>query len=252
MRYGIVLIVCIFLFAQCRRADNQLPKSVENIRKFDTLGLPWLVYESDKIIYYFQDDSEINNINWVFLFANEHDVVYKAIDEVFNAQMPGKLHFFVWLDEAMAEKKLGGPLGWAIPAKCQCQTYRNQTLGHEMTHILSYWAGGVPPTTKTKFINEGVAVAFDYSGRDKIAMARKGLEGQNIQTVADIWAGNVQVSDDVIYPVGGAFMDFMYKQSTHDQFIALIKNQTIYDAYSIYGAGKMDSLIAQFDGMVGL
>jgi hypothetical protein len=254
MKQIIFLIACISLFAQCRRIDNDFPnKTVEKISRYDTLGLPWLVCDRGHIIYYFQDDPAVNNISAVFEFTDEHENAYTTIDQVFKAQLPHKLHMFVWLDEYLAEQKLGHPLGWAIPEKCELQTYQTQTLGHEMTHILTYWAGGIPPTTKTRFVNEGVAVAFDLSGRDKMAGAKAALAGQNIQSVTDFWSGSYQsASEEIFYPVAGAFMDFMYKQNMPNEFQALIKNQTQYDAENIYGKARLDSLIAEFDKQVGL
>lgn len=253
MKQIIILIACISLFTQCRRIDNDFPnKTVENITRYDTLGLPWLVCERNNIIYYFQDDSTINNINAVFEFTNEHEDAYSTIDQVFKAKLPKKLRFFVWFDRNLAEQKLGSPLGFALPSKCECQTFVSQTLGHEITHILTYWAWGIPPSSYSRFINEGVAVAFDLSGRDKIAAAKTAIAGLNIQSVAEIWLNDEYISDEILYPVGGAFMEFLYKKNQPEKFNALIKNQTIEDAEDIYGQAQLEALVKEFDGLLGL
>lgn len=253
MKYIIVLTACLVLFAQCRRIDNDFPnKTVENISKYDTLGLQWLVCEREHIIYYFQYDS-VDNISTVFEYTNERENAYKYIDEIFKAKLPQpKIRFFVWFDPELAEQKLDKKLGFAIPPKCECQNYVGQTPGHEMAHIITYWAGGIEPTSYSRFVNEGVAVAFDLSGRDKIAEAKAALAGQAVNSVEQIWYYDESVPEETLYPVAGAFMEFLYKKNQPEKFHALIKSQTIADAETIYGTAQLQALIDEFDSLVGL
>jgi hypothetical protein len=243
MNYTVVLIACIFLFAQC----SPDAVTIQPTGGYDTLGIHWMTIERSNITYYFQG----TGVKGASLYTDLHEEAYAKLDQVFKAKMPQKLRFFVWTDWQLAAQ-LVGPLGFTVPDECVCNVAASQTLGHEMTHALSYWAEGIPPTTLSRFINEGLAVSFDLRETDRIKEAKESISGENIQSVADVWSGSYVPGDEALYLLGGAFMEFMYKQSTHDQFFALIKHQTIEDAQDIYGQEKLASLIAEFDSMVGL
>lgn len=244
MRYLIVLIACSLLFVQCGPDIEVHPTG-----SYDTLGVRWMTMERNNIVYYFQGTGK----KGASIYADEHEDAYVTLDQVFKAKLPRKLRFFVWTDAADAEQRLGHPLGFAVPEECVTHQMYSQTLGHEMTHVLVHWAWGIEPTRYTRFVNEGVAVAFDLSGRDRIEMAKSALAGQNIQSVTDLWSGSYQAAPEkVFYPIAGAFMDFLYKKNMPDQFKALIKNQTQEDAENIYGKAQLDAMIKEFDGLVGL
>lgn len=247
MKTIIALTACILLFAQCKKTDN----SIQPTGNYDTLGIHWTVIDQTNIIYYFQDFS--TQSGYAKQYVDEHESAYTTLNAVFKAQLPQKLRFFIWADETLAEQLLGYPLGFTVPKQCVCHVRPNQTIGHEITHALVYWSGGVPPVAETRFINEGVAVAFDLNTEDKIASAKSALAGQNVQSVRDFWSGSAQsASELVFYPVAGAFMSFLYQKNQPTEFSALLKNQTIGSAENIYGKARMDALIAEFDGLVGL
>jgi hypothetical protein len=247
MKTTIALIVCIFLFAQCKKTDD----SIQPTGSYDTLGIHWTAIEQTNIIYYFQDFS--TQSGYAKQYVDEHESAYTTLNAIFKAQLPQKLRFFIWADEALAAQLLGHSLGFTAPKQCVCHVRPNQTIGHEMTHALVYWSGGTPPTATTRFINEGVAVAFDLNTNSKIETAKSALAGQSVQSIRDFWYGSaLSASELVFYPVAGAFMDFLYKKNQPAQYSALLKNQTISSAENIYGEAQMDALIAEFDALVGL
>jgi hypothetical protein len=247
MKTIIALMVAILLFAQCKKEDN----SIQPTGSYDTLGIHWAVVEETNIIYYFQDFSTQSGYAKDYVAA--HESAYTNLNAVFKAQLPQKLRFFIWADANLAAQLLGYQLGFTVPKQCVCHVRPNQTIGHEMTHALVYWSGGIPPTAVTRFVNEGVAVAFDLNTNNKMETAKAALAGQSVQSVRDFWYGSAQsASEEIFYPVAGAFMDFLYKKNLPSQFSALLKNQTITSAENIYSKGQMDALIAEFDGLVGL
>ena len=249
MKNNLVLIIGILLFAQCKPV-NDVELTVVPTGSLDTLGIHWAVVEKPNIIYYFQD---FNAQSYYALeYIDKHEVTYVTLSAVFTPKLPKKLRFFIWSDAALAEKLLGMPLGFTVSAQCVCHVRPTQSLGHEMTHALSYWSGGKPFTGGySRFINEGLAVAFDLRTVNRIDEAKSYTAGENIQSVADVWSGSYQVSDDALYSLGGAFMDFMYKQNLPSQFNALIKDQSIQSAENIYGKNRLDSLIANFNSQMG-
>jgi hypothetical protein len=249
MKTTIALVICIMLFAQCKKSDSD--NSIQPTGSLDTLGIHWAVVERTNIIYYFQDFS--TQSSYAKQYVDDHESAYSTLNAVFKAQLPQKLRFFIWADATLAAQLLGRSLGFTVPQQCVCHVRPNQTIGHEMTHALTYWGGGIPPTTVTRFVNEGVAVAFDLNTNNKIETAKAALVGQSVQSVRDFWSGSAQsASEEILYPVAGAFMDFLYKKNQPNEFNALLKNQTIGSAENIYGKARMDALIAEFDGLVGL
>jgi hypothetical protein len=246
MKYTIVLIMVLSLFAQCRHAQTVQPTG-----SYDTLGIHWSVVQGTNATYYFQDFSVQSG--YATQYVNLHESAYTELNSRFNATLPQKLRFFVWKDATLAAQLLGRSLGFTDPYDCIIHVRPQQTIGHEMTHALSYWAWGRTPTGYNRFINEGVAVAFDLSNSDRIKLAKAAIAGQGIHSVTDLWYGSYYgAPEEIFYPVAGACMDFLYKQNQPALFDSLVKNQTFESAQNIYGTDRLNSLIAGFNSAIGL
>lgn len=244
MRYIIALMTCSILFVQCRPEIDVYPTG-----SYDTLGIRWMTIERDNIMYYFQG----NGKEGASIFTDMHEEAYVQLNPVFDARLPQKLRFFIWTDWEQAQHLLGHFPGFAIPEECVCHIRANQTLGHEMTHILSYWADGVEPTNYSRFIVEGVAVAFDLNENDKIETAKEAIAGYNVESISDFWGGSFEnAPEDLLYPVAGAFVQYLYQLNQPEQFKALLKHQTIEDAAQIYGQERLTTIIGEFDKLLGL
>lgn len=251
MKYVITLILCLLLFAQCKRSEVAIyPTGI-----YDTLGVQWMTIDRDNITYYFQG----TGTKAASIYTDMHEDAYIQIAPLFNPVLPRKLRYFVWTDWNQAQTIFNTPIdiaGFALSTECVCHVQADIPVGHEIVHVLSYWAKGVEPSTYSRFLNEGIAVAFDQVGDDKLETAKDALgrTSYSLSTVTDIWQEGSQEStpSEVLYPVGGAFVEYMYKNSTSEQFFALIKNQTRADAEEIYGKDKLDALIKEFDSQLGL
>jgi len=219
-----------------------------NTGKHNALEPDWVIIEGKHIIYYFQDTT--NRSFMIPLYIKQHEEAYLKINETFQATLPKKMVFYVWNDRALAKQILHRDLGFTDPEDCIINTAIDQTVGHEMTHALSYWGWGYRPTNKTGFINEGVAVAFDQTQRDKNETARNAIAGKNIHSVLDIWQ-NERAGADLIYPVGGAFVSYLYKKCTPEQFKDIIKDQTVENTRTMLGIVAFNAMIAEFNTMMG-
>lgn len=247
MRYIITAITCALLFAQCTAPDI----AVQPTGSYDTLGVQWMTIERNNITYYFQG----TGVKGASIFTDLHEEAYEQVNPIFNAKLPQKLRFFVWTDWEAARQLFSIPEdvgGFAVSEECVCHTRADIPLAHEMTHVISYWSGGVEPTTYSKFINEGIAVAFDLEGDDKIETAKEAIAGKGLSSVSQVWNDKNETYADILYPVGGAFVDFLYKKNMPDKFFKLIKYQRMEDAEEIYGKAELDALIAEFNGLMGL
>lgn len=246
MKHFFVLIICIGLLASCSR-----PKvDVYPTGSHDTLGIQWMSIEKEHILFFFQG----TGATAASIYADQHEDAYTQIDRFFQAQPPGKLRYFVWTDWAEGQKLINIPsqyAGYTFASKCECHVKGNMNLGHEMTHVLSYWAWGIEPASYSKFITEGIAVAFDLRGDDKLERAKTAVKGKIVNLV-DVWQGNYDTDEDVLYPLGGAFVDYLYKNTSVEKFKLLIKHRTYEDAQIIYGKDNLDAIIRDFNSKMGL
>ena len=131
MKYlSLLALACVF-FAQCTRI-----KYAEPTGHYDTLGIRWSILEGTNITYYFQD-FDLQSF-YAGKYVEAHEEAYVTINKEFNAKQPAKLRFFVWADTGVASQALVRSLGFAVPLQCVCHVFPTQTLGHEITHILSH------------------------------------------------------------------------------------------------------------------
>jgi tetratricopeptide (TPR) repeat protein len=207
----------------------------------------WITVKKEHINYYFQDTARWSSGMQMFIAA--HDAAYISINRAFKAQLPNTLSFYVWNDTALAYKILKHPLGFTNMLQCVSNVTRNQTIGHEMTHTLSYWGWGMEPMNETRFISEGTAFAFDQTKGDRMLAAKAAAKKTRIKSVTELWKVDT-ANDAILYPVAGAFVAYLFKKSTPAQFKMLIKDQSIASAEKTYGKVLFNKLVTDFDRLL--
>lgn len=247
MKYAIVLLSFAFLWIGCRPEIDMYPAGTA-----DTLGVQWMVIERDNATYYYQG----TGVKGASIYSDLHEEAYDKLEAIFNPVLPFKLRYFVWTDWKQAQQLFNTPdwvWGLAFSRSCMCHVRADMNLGHEMTHVLTYWADGVEPNSYSRFINEGVAVAFDLEEVDRMKIAKNALKGYSLNTITELWADSLDTAPhELLYPVGGAFMEYMYSNTTGSEYIALLKNQALPDAEKIFGKERLHKVIADFDSQLGL
>ncbi|HEY9178450.1 MAG TPA: hypothetical protein VIN07_12195 [Flavipsychrobacter sp.] len=247
MRYAIALMTVALLWTGCRPDIEMYPTAT-----FDTLGVQWMVIERNNMTYYYQG----TGVKAASIYSDLHEEAYDRLEAVFNPVLPYKLRYFVWTDWKQAQQLFGTPewvAGLAFSRSCMCHVRADINLGHEMTHVLAYWAEGVEPNSYSRFINEGVAVAFDQRDHDKMEEAKNTVSQYSLNSITELWADSLETAPhELIYPVGGAFMEYMYSNTTRSEYIALLKNQALPDAEKVFGKERLDRFIADFDSQLGL
>ncbi len=247
MKYTLLLIVFALSVAGCRPEIEMHPTGAS-----DTLGVQWMVIERDNMTYYFQG----TGVKGASIYTDLHEEAYDRLEAVFNPIMPSKISYFVWTDWAQARQLFNKPdwvWGFANSASRVCHVRVDMSLGHEVTHIMTYWADGVQRNSYSMFINEGVAVAFDLSDRDKLKEAKNAATTYQLKSITELWLDSMETAPhDLLYPVGGAFMEYMYNNSSRSEYIALLKNQALPDAETVYGKERLHGMIADFEGKLGL
>lgn len=218
-------------------------------RKYDKNYLPdWVTIQSPVLTYKFQDTTA--STAFVYKFIQLHDSAFYKLRDTFRSVPPAKPVVHVWSDPEIAKKVLHRSLGFSFSKQCFCHVSRYQTVGHELTHILSFWSWGSANTGYSKFINEGIAVCFDQGNYDKYAYARNVVAKYHVD-VLKVWKNEKDYDDDVLYPLGGAFVQYMCEHSTPEQFRQLVKQQKLDNVRVIYGA-QFDTMVADFDKLMGI
>jgi len=223
--------------------------ATENVVKFakkikygfqlDEYYKDWKVIETEFITFHFQNKYSLYSLEKYVKLRTD---AYEKINEFFQASPIKKIDFFVWNVRDDAKSKLGRELGFADARTCIINSYFEQTFGHEITHILCQF--GVFPIKRTRFINEGVAVYFDQTNRDRMKKAREALNGNHI-SILELWNNPKQYPDTYNYSVGGAFVEFLAKNGTENQLKKLLKEQTVENAEKIYD--NFHELIREFE-----
>jgi hypothetical protein len=182
------------------------------------------------------------------------EAAYDSISNFLGNTIRRRIDFFVWPDPFMPQKLLGHMLGFARPEYCIVQSHYRQSTGHELTHVLT---GQIfHARAPTVVVNEGIAVYLDQSGRDRLATAREAYREHaggyiSITGLWDIRRQSDQSFDNLTYPIGAAFLEFLEQKRGRKLLLELIKTQTLADARRIYG-NEFDGLVKEFEELLAV
>ena len=201
----------------------------------------WTVKETENFIFRYRI-GEGNQIN-LDEFALQREEALKIIQSIFDVSLLKKIDFFIWDSREEAHAQLQRHLGFAYSMYNVIHSSFDQTLGHEITHIITgyLYAQG----KFDSFINEGIAVLLDQSNRNRLAHAKLCLEHCKIMNVriVDIWNNLREFPQPVSYSIAALFMERLLTEYGQEKLIELIKNQSYEDACNIYGHDNFEKLI---------
>ncbi|WP_324679258.1 hypothetical protein [Hymenobacter sp. GOD-10R] len=155
-------------------------------------------------------------------YAAAHEQAYETENRFFQATLPRKIEYYVWDERAAAVQVLSQNLGFTVSELLTIHALKNQTKGHETAHMLV--AYGLRPGPQSRLINEGIAVCFDQSHRNRLQEARQAIRG-----TVDIWKMWEQpqtYSDEQLYPVGGALLEYLLAHAPEADVKQLLREQT--------------------------
>lgn len=223
---------------------NGTKNSTKELKKFGMLtGLDefyktWKIKETKNLIFHFENSISEQEIERIV------ETRQKAFDEInifFNSNLPKKIDFFVWNITENPNPILNANLGFSVPQICISHNRINQTQGHEIAHNISFWKNN--NNIRTKFINEGIGVYFDQQKNNKLKIAQE-VYKKNPIGIKEIWKNEIKLSDDILYPISGAFVDFLIN-TDREKFSKIVVNQTYENATKIYGL-KIEEIIENF------
>jgi hypothetical protein len=179
-------------------------------------------------------------------YATKRQIAFDNILDFFGDFPDQKLDMYIWEDRAAAKKALGRPVGFASAKYLTIHAHHRQSLGHEPAHVIVHWS--ILPKRRVRFINEGVAVFFDQNKVDRLAEARKANTDKKF-SVEKMWKKGKRYKERELYPIAGAFIQFLSENGTPQQLKALLKEQTLDAAEDIYGQ-NFELMLKAFDQLV--
>jgi len=213
-------------------------KSFGMLSGLDDFYKDWKIRESKNIIFHFEGNISIQEIERIVKTRQE---AFDEVNSFFNSAMLKKIDFFVWNLEQSFNPALNANLGFSCPALGISHNRLGQTPGHEIAHNISFWKSKSGLTTK--FINEGIGVCFDQQKNDKMKIAQEIYKNNPID-IKEIWKSQAKLSDGILYPISGAFVELLVEYDK-EKFFKLNENQTYENALKVYGR-EIDELIEGF------
>lgn len=223
---------------------NGTKNSTNELKKFgmltglDELYKNWKIKETKDLIFHF--DNTINEQD-IERIAETRQMAFDEINCFFRSNLPKKIDFFVWNSTESFNPTLNTNLGFSNSTFCVSHNRLNQTSGHEIAHNISFWKDNNNITTK--FINEGIGVCFDQQKNSKLKIAQE-VYKKNPIDIKVVWKNQTKLSDNILYPISGAFVDLLVKYDK-EKFLQLVANQTYENASKIYGV-KIDEILEHF------
>lgn len=208
---------------------------------FNEFYKTWKIVETDNFRFHFQNMNAIE----IEKYTSNREIAYKEINGFFNCTLPKKIDFYVWESMENALKVLKRNLGFANPNYCIVHTYYKQTIGHEMTHVISNYTTDF--LIQTRFISEGTAVCFDLSSNDRFKLVKDWIAANNKQiTILNCWADGEKYGEEILYPLSGVFVKELIDNFGTEKFLEFFKNQTYENAKLVFG-NKLDIMIEEFE-----
>lgn len=211
---------------------------------FNDFYANWKTVETAHFRFHFQQMNETD----IQKYTSEREAAYEQINGFFKSTLPKKIDFFVWQSNDDALKILRGNVGFAKPEFCVVHTHYQQTVGHEMTHVISNYTSEI--SSKTRLINEGTAVYFDLTDRDRLKLVKDWAAANNKPiAIRSCWKNGNEYADEAFYPLSGLFVKELLDRFGKDKFLEFFKNQTYENAAAIFG-DQLDNVIRELENKI--
>ncbi len=180
-------------------------------------------FENDFLRFYFVDNfSKINCDKFIDAYTSR----YNIIQSFFDVHLPKKIDIFIYSSH---KDEICGNLSYANPPLGSIHVYIWEECGHELTHVICYYLKK-RINFKAKFINEGVAECFNI-----IEYNNNYQFNSHIIDIFDIWNNYENYDRNYANFIAKKFCLKLLKVGGKQKFIELICEQSISNAYKIYG-----------------
>jgi len=204
----------------------------------------WSIFETENIIFHYRKDENSKIDIEQFIFSREN--AFKKIQDFFDSNLQRKIDFYLWDSREEAFSVLNRHLGIAIGWYYLIHNAADQSIGHEITHIITHYINGAKSITS--LICEGAAVLFDQSeSRDNIEFAKRMMKKNNIKKVdiKSLWDNFFILSSGVTYPLAAVFSEKLLNRFGKEKYLEIMKTQTYDEVCFIAGKKNIDDLIKE-------
>jgi len=197
----------------------------------------WLTRKSEHFIFHYLPDTYV--AREIETIAADHEWAFGEIARALGVTYAGSIDFYLYPSEEALYRATARDSGFAINEGREVHALwvsaqDHQSLGHEMTHVITSWTLGEPSEA---LLGEGVAVCMDHSGKDHHATAADLLRSGELIPPSKL-LGDAWFAYKWAYPVSGSFVCFLLDGYGVERFKQLYPRKDFTEALNaIYGAG---------------
>ena len=204
----------------------------------------WTILETENFIFHYRKDKNSQVDIDAFILSREK--AFTKIQNFFNSNLHRKIDFYLWDSREEAFAILKRHLGFAIGQYYLIHNASDQSIGHEMTHIITHYINGAKSITS--LICEGAAVLFDQSeSRNNVDFAKRMMGKNNIKeiNIKGLWENFFSVSSGVSYSVAAVFSEKLLNKFGKEKYIEIVKTQTYDEVCALAGKENLDEIIKE-------
>jgi hypothetical protein len=205
----------------------------------------WAHARHGNIVYHVEVPTKVSVDDYIA----EHDRILDSLLSYFDVALPKPVSFFVWRNSVAASRTLGRPVAFTNINELECHVASGNSFGHELTHAVSsvlYSRSAL----RSKFVYEGIAVAFDFSRHPKLQLARD-VRKLGYASILDVWNREDAVPDSALYPLAGAFFDRMIGRLPAETIRQIVRVECLESVRAVTGMRWFNAFVEEFDREAG-
>lgn len=192
------------------------------------------IIESEHFIFHFQHSTKVQNME---SYVQKREEAFRKINQFFKSKIPTKMNYYIYNSNVNI---FSIPIGFAMRKQGIIHALYNQSVGHEMTHVISYYYDKF--IKKAGLIEEGMAVHFNQTNQNKMQLAKNRFKQNGIKHISIIELWNNWTENPLTYSIAGAFVKYLIDHEGEEKFKLIIANQSYQNAKYVYG-DNLDVLI---------
>lgn len=188
----------------------------------------WETIESDNIVFHFQDKKKLKNPEKYMQKANTN---YSRIVALLNSKPGKKIDLFVWTERVEAFRKFDRQLGFSNSDLGIVNVYYDEEKEYELCHMMSNMT--LHPKFTSMIIKEGLGVYIDQNDENLLQLARDRVTKDDF-SFFELWEEPLKYEQNLSYPVGAAFIEFLVNKGGKKKLKEFLKNQTVKNGEEVY------------------
>jgi hypothetical protein len=193
----------------------------------------WYSVCTQQVNFWFQDTVNRN----IDEFITEHLHAYDSILAFFGSEIPRRINFFVWKSVEHAVETLYVKPAFASAVYCCIHSNFNESIGHELTHIISWYSSEIQHVSKLIF--EGTAVCFDHTQRNRKEYVQAFITHHQLGEISlkALWNDWQNYPQELSYPLGGLLVEKIINTYGREKYLEFFPNQSYENALMVFGSG---------------